>query len=521
MKTALFMILAGCWSCSSAFDMQSTGMGRLTGAGSDKASDAKDSEQSSAATDKDEKIQDPKAVAGSYLTMQNAEIYCAVLPSTSRWQLKCEAGLRDEHDAFVNPGHFSDDTVIDWTHASITNTVISFQANCGQEKVQTTYSWCFDPSETEIETKIGVPLSLGADARTVETTIKIPGKNQLVMVDLGAKLLLKGEVMAALDIFTGQSGLAECEAKPSLPAGLSLEKTTTSCRLLGSPAAVAGRAAFQIEARNQGQQIIATAKMTLQTLNKEFIAVFDPDLGVDDAVNEIKIGLAWNSSSSPIHFNIDWGDNVTESIDDTKIVKPANPFQGYIAHVYADSSINYEIRISDPLEFLSLAAGGSKDIVEIKQWGQLVANSAIFSGSANLERVSANDSLYFDKSNTIENLFNGCTKLTSIANIGSWDLSRVSKFANAFAGTSLLDVDLSSWNFALIGSRKNISTSFDIPGAMSNQHYSSLLEALNKQAVGKDIRLNASLQKYEPSAAPARESLIQKFNWTIVDGGSL
>ena len=163
--------------------------------------------------------------------------------------------------------------------------------------------------------------------------------------------------------------------------------------------------------------------------------------------------------------------------------------------------------------------------------------SSMFSGAASFNQpigewdVSGVTSMY--------GMFEGATSFNQP--IGNWDVSAVMSMRNMFYGASSFNRDIGGWDVSSVTDMNSMfmgATSFnrDIGGwdvsnvvSMPNMFegvtlgtgsYSSLLIGWSQLALKNDINFNGGNSKYRiGDAAAARQSIIDSFGWTIVDGG--
>ena len=135
---------------------------------------------------------------------------------------------------------------------------------------------------------------------------------------------------------------------------------------------------------------------------------------------------------------IDWGDSTTS----------ANSF-ATSTHIYATPGI-YTVTICGRITGWNFSTT-STSVLKIKSvvtWGQLTLGNDIggyFNGCANLDLSSVTDTLdLFGTSITnFQNMFLGCTSLTTINNINFWDTSAIISMSGMFSGCSLFNQPLS------------------------------------------------------------------------------
>lgn len=144
-------------------------------------------------------------------------------------------------------------------------------------------------------------------------------------------------------------------------------------------------------------------------------------------------------ASGTYNFIVNWGD---ESSDDITAYDQAE-----ITHTYASAG-TYEIIITGTIIGWSFNdTGDITKIYEIKSWGSLrLGNSGgYFYGCSNLT-VIATDILDLTGTTSLESLFDGCSSLTVVPSINSWDVSAVTVMSFIFYNVSSFNQDLSSWN---------------------------------------------------------------------------
>ena len=108
-------------------------------------------------------------------------------------------------------------------------------------------------------------------------------------------------------------------------------------------------------------------------------------------------------------------------------------------------------------------------------------------------------------------------------NIGSWNTRRVTTMRDMFRDNSSFDQDISSWDFRGISDDDNMRD-FLKSGGLSTSNYDALLIRWASQAgsMPDDIRIDMGNSRYTggSSAASARSTLINSYDWEIDDGGS-
>jgi hypothetical protein len=185
-------------------------------------------------------------------------------------------------------------------------------------------------------------------------------------------------------------------------------------------------------------------------------------------------------------FTVDWGDN---SSDDITIWNQAE-----VTHTYASAG-THEIKITGTIIGWEFNDGGDcTKIYEIKSWGPLKVGTGVgpFYGCSNLT-ISATDILDLSETSDMESFFDGCSSLTTVLFIGSWNISSILGMSYMFYGVTL-----------------------------STANYDALLIGWEAQAVQNNVSFHGGNSKYSAGAATtARQALIDEHAWQITDAGQV
>lgn len=128
-------------------------------------------------------------------------------------------------------------------------------------------------------------------------------------------------------------------------------------------------------------------------------------------------------------------------------------------HTYSIAG-TYTVKIYGNLSTIRFANGGDKlKFINISKWGsnfKLGNIGVAFWGCSNLT-ITATDILNTNGLTSLDGTFINCTSITTIPNIGRWDVSQVITLQNTFNGCTNLSSDLSTWNVSNV---TNLSTTF-------------------------------------------------------------
>lgn len=169
------------------------------------------------------------------------------------------------------------------------------------------------------------------------------------------------------------------------------------------------------------------------------MSCWDPSLTGVGSSDALSVALPLVSSGL-CNFNVDWGDGVSESINDCSDVDAT--------HTYASSERRW-ITISGTLEGFSFGeTSNAKDplkLIDVHQWGSIALGNSggYFSGAANMN-FSATDSPSLDGTTNFNSAFQGATAFNSPLN--DWDVSDVTSMYGAFNGASSFNQPLNFWD---------------------------------------------------------------------------
>jgi len=101
--------------------------------------------------------------------------------------------------------------------------------------------------------------------------------------------------------------------------------------------------------------------------------------------------------------------------------------------------------------------------------------------------------------------------------LNNWDVSSVQLMFSMFRFASSYNRDLSNWN---VSSVLNMVQMLE-ETAFSTENYDAVLNSWSMLTLKNNVYFSVGTTKYSPSSQPARDVLIDTFNWNITDGGLL
>jgi surface protein len=169
-------------------------------------------------------------------------------------------------------------------------------------------------------------------------------------------------------------------------------------------------------------------------------------------------------------FVVNWGDGNTSTI--TAYNDPE------VTHIYADEAA-YQVTISTSLKYnfsfgqSTLTQSRKNMLKSVDEWGTLVfIETRMFEGCENLNLTTTIDTPNSALNNTedLNKMFYGCTGLTTINNIESWNFTNITTgMTYMFYGTNFNVADLNSWDTSNVINMSymfgnNLSFNADITG---------------------------------------------------------
>jgi surface protein len=213
---------------------------------------------------------------------------------------------------------------------------------------------------------------------------------------------------------------------------------------------------------------------------------------------------------------IDWGDGQTS----------VNKY-GNRTHTYKFPG-TYVITISGKVRIFRFANTGDKTkLYRIFQWGtqfDIGVGGAHFYGCSNLDLSEVIDVLVLYRTNVLSNtrnfnnMFRGCTSLTTINRFEEWDTSRIIFMQSCFQDAILFDQNIGALNISNVTNFINFmfgKTYSDF----TTENYDDLLNGWASRPVKPNLSINFGTIKRTTYSDEAVYILTNApNNWTIVDG---
>ena len=265
--------------------------------------------------------------------------------------------------------------------------------------------------------------------------------------------------------------------------------------------------------------------------------VFDVDTtqaGVSSST-QFKLPLASNGTTNA---EVDWGDGSKDTLTSWN--------QAETTHTYSASG-TYTITITGTLEGWFINNGGDKlKIKEVKNWGNgdgltlKNINGGYFMGASNMTCI-ATDSPTISATN-FQQVFRDASSIVS--GVKNWDVSGVTNLIFAFYQANDFNEDLSNWDVSNVTNFRycfercfdldqsfaswDMSSATDVgrmfkSTTMSTANYDATLIGWASQSLNSGLYIDFGSARYTAGgdAETARNTLINTYGWTIVDGGSV
>lgn len=171
--------------------------------------------------------------------------------------------------------------------------------------------------------------------------------------------------------------------------------------------------------------------------HKCFETVWDTSIFTADySDTQIRIYLL-SYAFTPI--NIIWGDGTSSYITTYN--------SSLLTHTYPSSGI-YRVKIYGKVYF---SVGPTKHkLIEVKNFGELILRENTFAGAVNVKMDSVLGKPIIEQD--LLRSFYGCTNLTNIKGINTWNIAHVTSMSGMFGDCTNIEIDVSSWDVSSVTS---------------------------------------------------------------------
>ena len=232
--------------------------------------------------------------------------------------------------------------------------------------------------------------------------------------------------------------------------------------------------------------------------------------GSSSGENSIKLPLDY---SGHYDFIVNWGDGSSNTI--TSYNQPE------ITHIYSTGG-EYTITIDGICIKFGFGFGDldAFKLLSISTWGNTIidpVNYRSFMYCTNLTSVGNLDVSGFTSG---WYMFSGCTSFNQ--DISHWNISNFKYTNNMFSGCTSFNQNLASWDISSLHS--GFSAAMFENTALSTTNYDAILNGWSTLDVGEtkiptSVYIGFGTTKYSSAGQAARDTLINTYGWTIIDGG--
>ena len=272
------------------------------------------------------------------------------------------------------------------------------------------------------------------------------------------------------------------------------------------------------------------ASSNLITVDNPFISTFRTTAPSETVTLPYEVAGTYSGT-------IDWGDATTST----------NSYANR-AHVYLIAS-DYVITVTGVTTGFRFNNSGDKiKIRNIINWGtlRLGNNSHYFYGCTNLTLTTVNGILNLTGTTSFTQMFRGCSSLTTVANISSWNTAGILSMSNCFS-EGAFNSNISSWNTGAVTNMEamfasnlsfnqnlgswNVANVTNFANFMLNKTAATFstanLDAIYNGWSASGVKPNKTITfggaKFTNAGGLAGKTLLLAApnNWTITDGGGI
>ncbi len=201
-------------------------------------------------------------------------------------------------------------------------------------------------------------------------------------------------------------------------------------------------------------------------------------------------------SGGTYNFTVYWGDGSSGQVTTWN--------DADATHKYSSTG-TYTVSVGTGLTGFRFANTGDKaKILDISHWGALSlgASDQHFRGASNLT-VSATDVLDLTGTTSFSYSFSGCTSLTTVPSMNSWNTSSVTNMFATFFTSSSFNQDIGNWNTAAVTDMSYIfsnATAFNQDISSWNTAAVTSMLSMFRNVVGFNQNINTSGSSWDVSS---------------------
>jgi surface protein len=183
----------------------------------------------------------------------------------------------------------------------------------------------------------------------------------------------------------------------------------------------------------------------------------------------------------------------------------------YMASDFRENINDWDVSsVIDMSAMFTFVGGFNQDI---SQWdvSSVTNMMGMFASSASFNQ----DIGHWDVSNVTDMgyMFDGAYNFNQ--DLSPWNVSSVTDMTNMFEGARSFDQDISRWNIENVRKMKDMFENV----TLSTVNYNAMLLAWSMQSLQQGVTFSAGNSKYTASFESARDTLVNVYNWTIIDDG--
>jgi surface protein len=222
--------------------------------------------------------------------------------------------------------------------------------------------------------------------------------------------------------------------------------------------------------------------LVINATGPKFVSTWKTDNAGTSTSTQITLPL---SVLGTYNFLVDWGDYQQDTITAYN--------QAAVTHSYSTAG-TYTVTITGTITGWTFANAGDRlKMLTISSWGPFGfgTNVQIFEGAANLT-ITATDTPSLTGTTSLYRLFKGCSSLTTVPNIGTWNTANITTLLEAFADATLFNSNINAWNTSSVTSLSSTfynASTFNQPlSSWDTSHVTTFFETFYRaSAFNQDI----------------------------------